>query len=305
MDEYLGHNHIKKYFDEAIDHKSLAHCHCFCGPKDVGKRHMALSVASKLLGIQIEKLSMHPDFYEVDIEIDLKSKKKKKNISISQARELKRSLSSKPWLAEYQVVIINSAHLLSQGAGSALLKLLEESTTNIVFFLITENEEMLLSTIKSRSQLLFFQTFSDRYIQNLLIKKGNASEAAELITGFSCGRPARALKLTENDDLLNQQIILKKEVEEVLNAPLSKALALINKKAKDLVKKEKEETINFLELMQMICRKKMLNAANGDNDRLNRLKAMSVIDHIETAKKKLHSNANTPLVFDEIILTAI
>jgi DNA polymerase-3 subunit delta' len=91
------------------------------------------------------------------------------------------------------VVIIDDVETLTEEAANALLKLIEEPPVKTVFFLMTEHEEILLPTIRSRGQLFRFTTVSDQDIEQALCERGSSSEYARQIARNARGTPGRAI----------------------------------------------------------------------------------------------------------------
>ncbi len=75
-------------------------------------------------------------------------------ISIDDIRRLKNVVSLKPFDGEWNAIIIDNAHLMTEEAQNALLKVLEEPNPSALLFLITSNPRELLPTILSRCQLI-------------------------------------------------------------------------------------------------------------------------------------------------------
>src|SRR5690554_312594 len=65
-----------------------------------------------------------------------------------------RKLNLKSFESEYKVMIIWLAEKMNQSCSNKLLKLIEEPPDKTLFLLITEDEEALISTIRSRTQLI-------------------------------------------------------------------------------------------------------------------------------------------------------
>lgn len=78
------------------------------------------------------------------------------NLGISISRDIITFLSTGPMVGASKVVIINSAHLMTPEAQTALLKILEEPPQYAHLFLVTPSPHLLLPTIISRC----FQTQS-------------------------------------------------------------------------------------------------------------------------------------------------
>ncbi len=105
-----------------------------------------------------------------------------KNIKKEQIAELKRKLSFKPYLSNNNVFVVKGAEKLSPSSSNSMLKLLEEPETNTYGFLITNNLENIILTIKSRCQILRINYENDvikfiyldlinEYVKAILISK--------------------------------------------------------------------------------------------------------------------------------------
>jgi len=87
--------------------------------------------------------------------------------NVDKIREL-RDLLSYSLVDGYRVVVFDESHLISKQAMSSLLKVLEESPSQIFFLFVTTNLEKMLDTIKSRSLVLDFPTLEHEELEGLL-----------------------------------------------------------------------------------------------------------------------------------------
>lgn len=92
---------------------------------------------------------VHPDLLELSDE---------KSIGIDQIRGAKKFLAQKPNQARYTVLVVHEAHKLTPDAQNALLKALEEPEKTSKIILISNQEDKLLTTIRSRCKKLFVGT---------------------------------------------------------------------------------------------------------------------------------------------------
>src|SRR5438045_5521613 len=76
-------------------------------------------------------------------------------ISVEQIREVVNEAALRPYEGRYKVFIIDPADALSPGGSNSLLKTLEEPARDTVFILLTRAADLLLPTIRSRSQPIF------------------------------------------------------------------------------------------------------------------------------------------------------
>lgn len=77
-------------------------------------------------------------------------------IFVDESSEIIRKLNLKTFEAEYKVMIVWMAERMNQQCANKLLKMIEEPPPKTLFILITESEDQILSTIKSRTQLVKF-----------------------------------------------------------------------------------------------------------------------------------------------------
>lgn len=75
-------------------------------------------------------------------------------IKKGQMEELKQKFSSIPYLSRYNTYIINDAEKFNASSANTMLKFIEEPEKNIIGFLITNNRENVISTIKSRCEIV-------------------------------------------------------------------------------------------------------------------------------------------------------
>jgi hypothetical protein len=92
---------------------------------------------------------IHPDVHFIEVAGE------RKLISIEQIRDLVADASLRPYEGRTKVFIIDPADALSPSGSNALLKTLEEPTRDTTFLMTTRSPDLLLPTIRSRSQSIF------------------------------------------------------------------------------------------------------------------------------------------------------
>lgn len=91
----------------------------------------------------------HSDFYEI-------SKKKAESITIDEIREMQTKIIEKPIISSKKVYIINNSENMTKEAQNCLLKTLEEPPEFVTIIFVTNNENKMLTTIKSRCTKVLF-----------------------------------------------------------------------------------------------------------------------------------------------------
>lgn len=95
---------------------------------------------------------------------------KQGQIGVDEANEIVKSLALKSYEGGYKVMILWMVEKMNSSCANKLLKLIEEPPKKTIFILITEDEEQIISTIKSRCQVLYFPALSENEIKEGLIK---------------------------------------------------------------------------------------------------------------------------------------
>ncbi len=127
-------------------------------------------------------------------------KNKQGEIRVDDAQEILKSLALKSYEGGYKVIIIWMADKMNIAASNKLLKLLEEPTDKTVFILISENEEAIIQTIRSRCQVIHFNALPEKIIEEGLILKHNIdSKIAVKIAHQAQGNFNKALQLLSDD----------------------------------------------------------------------------------------------------------
>lgn len=136
------------------------------------------------------------DWYSV-----LGVKNKQGEIRVDDAQEILKSLALKSYEGGYKIMIVWMADKLNIAASNKLLKLLEEPPEKTVFILISENEEDIIQTIRSRCQILNFNGLSEQVIADALVSKEQIeSKLATKIANQAQGNYNKALHLLQDDD---------------------------------------------------------------------------------------------------------
>ena len=122
-------------------------------------------------------------------------------IRVNEAQNILKLLSLKAYEGGHKVMIIWMADRMNPDASNKLLKILEEPPEKTVFILITENEGDIISTIRSRCQVLHFGPIAPEVIAAKLEQKlGFEIHAAMKIAHQAQGNFNRALKLTQSNE---------------------------------------------------------------------------------------------------------
>ena len=136
------------------------------------------------------------DWYQV---LDVKNKQGE--IRVDDAQEILKTLALKSFEGGYKIMIIWMADKMNIAASNKLLKILEEPTDKTVFILISENEEDIIQTIRSRCQVLHFNGLPESEIIEGLINRENVEpEKASKIAYQAQGNYNKALHILNDNE---------------------------------------------------------------------------------------------------------
>ncbi|HET6372888.1 MAG TPA: DNA polymerase III subunit delta', partial [Candidatus Polarisedimenticolia bacterium] len=208
--DIVGHIHVVASLSKRCAEDRLPHALLFSGPQGVGKRTVALALASAINCLnrpvsaragapswdacgacvscrKVDK-GLHPDVVYVTLE--------KTVIPIESIRKLREQAAFRPFEGRRRVFIVDPADRMSSEAQNALLKTLEEPPAGSCIILITSRGMHLLPTTRSRCQRIDFSTLPIAALAKRLSDSHEMSaEAALKAARLSGGRFGAALEL--------------------------------------------------------------------------------------------------------------
>lgn len=164
----------KKAFSSAHSANNISHAYIIEGAKGVGKLDFALYAASVLMCegedkpcgacAQCRKVNgkAHPDMWILGED---------KPCVVADARRIIKDCYLVPNDGERKVYIICGADKMNRQTQNAMLKILEEPPAPVVFFLLAERKDLLLSTVRSRCRTVTLAGMEESEILEELIKK--------------------------------------------------------------------------------------------------------------------------------------
>jgi DNA polymerase-3 subunit delta' len=239
---------------------------------------------------------------------------KQGNITVFECDDISHKISLKPFESSYKILIMWMPEYLGK-EGNKLLKLIEEPPANTLFIFVAEDEEAILPTILSRTQLIKIPSLSNEEIKKALVQKFNTEpQKASQISGISEGNFREALQLLQNpeEDLQGQirdwlNIIVKNNVSSQI-----KWIEEINR-----IGREKQKTFlkYFIHLLEQAVRSNFLGEENlkkipeKDLDfsvRLNKICSLeaqeAMVTELEKAVYFIERNAHAKLLFHSLTI---
>jgi DNA polymerase-3 subunit delta' len=122
-------------------------------------------------------------------------------IFVEEARDLIHKLNQKSYEAEYKVSIIWLPETMHLHCANKILKILEEPPFKTLFILVSEAEEKLLSTIRSRCQVIRVPKIEDKNLESHLAGLGLDEDFnPATIARLARGNYLTALEIIQNDE---------------------------------------------------------------------------------------------------------
>jgi len=233
---------------------------------------------------------------------------KQGNITAHECNDIIRKLNLKSFESEYKILIMWMPEFLGK-EGNKLLKLIEEPPPNTLFILVAENEDLILPTILSRTQLVKIPMLSNLEVEaSLELNAGVAMEKAQQIAAVSEGNYREALQLLQHADD-DWELMLRDWLNAVIRTGPVAQVKWIDDTAKLGREKQKQFLRYFIHLLEESIRLRVMDpSANGQRStnkdfaiRLNKLCSLSqqeaIINELNKASYYIERNANAKMLF--------
>ena len=279
-----GHERALAQLQADVRKERLAHAYLFVGEAQLGKWTVARELAELLL--PEAPLRRHPDFWMDDRNKLLKIKEVKLDpTDLPEHHEitLQTFLNLKPAVASRRVAMIRNVGRLQDQSQAVLLKTLEEPHPHRVIILTTPslNPFVVLPTVVSRCRRVFFHPVPAPEIERLLLARGVAADRARLLAELARGRPGWAVRMADDDGVIEQHRDWTRRLVEVFGAPADVPLNVAEELDSAQMAWRRSEgavedpAIFALASWQVELRRRMLNARGREQGRWARLVELS------------------------------
>jgi len=156
----------RKY--ERYIHPDLHFSYPFFASKDV---RIAVDVLDEW-----RSMMLADPYFDMDIwRSKLSAENKQANINIAECHDIIKKLSYKAFEAQTKVLIMWLPEYLDK-EGNSLLKIIEEPPQNTLFILVANNQEQILSTLLSRTQIVKIPKLPHATVESYLMDEYGLSE---------------------------------------------------------------------------------------------------------------------------------
>jgi DNA polymerase-3 subunit delta' len=317
----LGNEHNKDLLQRALKGGRLPNALILAGPEGVGKRRFALTLAKAINCERLKDDSCDQcgSCHRIDKSecIDVKVVEPDGAfIKIAQIRELAADAYARPMEGRKRVFILDPADKMNLQSMNGLLKTLEEPAETSLIILITAQPDALLSTIRSRSQIIRFAPLSTDQVEQYL--KDNFKRPAadtRLLSKISGGRLGNATTIDLSVYRERRQEML--DVLEMLTR--SRNTVKLIKFAEALGRREREDYENGLDILCSLLRDVTILIADKASDQIanedirkqlqgyaDALDVATIgqwFDSIEEVRRNLRVNINRPVSTESLFLS--
>ncbi len=240
-------------------------------------------------------------------------------IYVHESDEILRKLSLKSSQGGYKIMIIWLPEKMNADCSNKLLKILEEPPTKTLFILVSEQPEMLLTTIISRCQRFYIPAVNIEDMKAMIMTKFGIQDAdAQEIAHISQGNVLRALDAIQTS----------KEHKEFFELFVSLMRLCYQRKIREMKQWSdlvagmgRERQKNFLEYCQNMIRENFmynfhsptLNYMNSEEKSfssrfapfVNEKNIIGIMNELSEAQIHIEQNVNAKMVFFDFSLKMI
>jgi len=340
FDQLVGNDRVKKLLRRMLEEQRLPGAMLFTGEEGVGKKLFALEIAKALncrspQGVEgcggcppCERITRfnYPQGSETD---DWKGiiwtdhpdvgmvVAPKRVLLVDQMRAIEREANFRPFEGKARVFLIEDADKLNDSSANALLKVLEEPPHTSYIILLTARPAMLLSTVRSRCQVIGFSPLTASEIETHLVEN-RISGQAEARTRARVARGSLGRAVGDEFDTFIEQREAMLTVLEALAAGDDRTQLLHS--SEDLnaapVKDEFEARLDILETLirdawmlslsapaESVVNYDLLPQLERISKRLGGRRPEGWISQIEEMREQLIVNINRKSATDALFLT--
>ena len=270
----LGNADTARRLGGAIEDGVLSHAFLIGGPSGSGK-----SVLARELAAAVNCENKHGDgplpcgecscckrIYQdsfPDVKI-LKKPQDRATLGVDPVKTLREDMFLSSTEADKKVYIIDDAECMTPEAQNALLKVLEEPPSDVIIILLARECDRILTTIKSRTQYVAMERFSDE-------------EIARILPTFS----EDAARLAREDKARFDSIVISSD------GRLGEGVRLSSKKSADECAASRAEVLALLNAMKQGASAAELYSATNAMQTTKRQELLFSLENVMTALRDL------------------
>lgn len=249
----------------------------------------------------------HPDVIKV------KQENKSKIITVDQIEDIVAKVLYAPMENKYKVVVVDHFECANMMAQNKFLKTLEEPPQGVVFILCAVGLKGILTTIKSRCQMVSIAKCDQNSIREYLSSQFGQKQGLEDVVLASEGNLSLAIKLYQDDDFERMKAICFDIVTKMQNSSEVLFYSAQLLKFKDRVM----ESFSILEqifsdiakyqndLPNLMIYSSQIQRYKETNVKYSTSAVVEIIKRIGKARKKIKANCQPQGVIDWLLLSIL
>ncbi len=197
----------------------------------------------------------------------LGAENKQGNITAEECNQINHKLSLKAFESSYKILIMWMPEFLGN-AGNKLLKLIEEPPPDTLFIFVAQDENAILPTILSRTQLIKIPSLHNDEVEEALIQQANSlPERATQVAAVSEGNYREALQMLQNAEQ-DWQGLLREWLNVTLKNNTSAQLKWIDEMSQMGREKQKQFIRYFIHLLGQALKLRFVHSEETDYSNL-------------------------------------
>ena len=231
-----------------------------------------------------------------------------------QSEEIIRKLSLKSYEAEYKIMIIWLPEKMNVSCANKLLKMIEEPPVKTLFVLITDDEEEIISTIRSRCQLIIVPPIDSGTLEKAVAALPEAEGVdVKNIVHLAKGSYSKALELLQPDE---QTLFNLERFKELMRSAYGRKFTDLFKWVEQLTGIGREKQKSLLNYFLIILRENFIynlknrnltfmNEQEADFSKrfspfINERNIVELTEVFETAFNHIGMNGNPRIIFTDV-----
>lgn len=266
-----------------------------------------------------ELLSQTP-YFNLNIWLEeMGAENQQAQIYVKESDEIIRKLSLKSSQGGYKIMIIWLPEKMNVECSNKLLKLLEEPPSQTIFLLVSEEPDMLLTTIQSRTQRFALYGIEEKYITERLQSQYGLQERDAISIGHRS--EGNFLKALESIHLNEENKLFFDLFVSLMRLSYQRKIREMKQWSETLAAMGRERQKHFLSYCQRLVRENfMFNFQNPSlifmNEEeqnfskrfapyINEKNVMGIMDELSEAQRHIEQNVNARMVFFDFSLKMI
>ena len=266
-----------------------------------------------------ELLSQTP-YFNLNIWLEeMGAENQQAQIYVKESDEIIRKLSLKSSQGGYKIMIIWLPEKMNVECSNKLLKLLEEPPSQTIFLLVSEEPDMLLTTIQSRTQRFALYGIEEKYITERLQSQYGLQEKDAISIGHRS--EGNFLKALESIHLNEENKLFFDLFVSLMRLSYQRKIREMKQWSETLATMGRERQKHFLSYCQRLVRENFMfnfqdpslifmneeeqNFSKRFAPYINEKNVMGIMDELSEAQRHIEQNVNARMVFFDFSLKMI